>query len=222
MPRGTARLLTVNVVAVVHPDPGQTPGVTAIDKRAVDGPVSVTRLGLAGDRQMDPKHHGGRDQALYAFAREDVVPWEVELGRTITPGSFGENLTIEGLDVSDALVGEQWRIGNDRPDAVLVEVTMPRTPCKTFATWIGEPDWIKRFTAHGKVGAYLRVITEGIVQAGDPVEVVRRPAHGVTVGQMFRRLEPVAAGALVHAHEAGEIQLADKALRKAARARRSQ
>lgn len=213
-------LLAVNLVAEVRPDPGGEPGITAIDKRAVDGPVRVTMQGLVGDRQMDTKHHGGRDQALYAFAREDVVPWEDELGRALTPGSFGENLTIEGLEVSDAVVGERWRIGADRPDAVVVEATLPRTPCRTFATWMGEERWISRFTAHGRVGTYLRVLTEGTVRAGDPVEVVHRPAHGVTVGQVFRRLEPAAAQALVDAHAAGAIDLADKALRKATRAGR--
>jgi len=170
---------------------------------------------------MDRKHHGGRDQALYAFAREDVLTWEAELGRALAPGSFGENFTIEGLDVSDALVGEQWRIGGDRVDAVVVETTLPRTPCGTFATWMGEPRWIGRFTANGKVGTYLRVLTEGTVRAGDPVEVVHQPAHGITIGQLFRRLDPSAAQALVDARAAGEVELADKTLRKATRTSRS-
>jgi MOSC domain-containing protein YiiM len=219
MERITGRLLAVNVVAEIHRLAGES-GRTAIDKRPVDGPVQVTVLGLAGDRQMETRFHGGRDQALYAFAREDVLPWEAELGHPITPGSFGENLTFEGLEVSDALIGERWRIGGDRADAVVVETTMPRTPCNRFAAWIGEPRWVSRFTAHGKVGAYLRVIVEGSVRAGDPVEVVHRPSHGVTVGQLFRRLEPAAAQALVAAHAAGEIDLTGKALRKAQRVRR--
>ena len=215
------RLLAVNVVAEIHRAPGGV-GRTAIDKRPVEGSVGVTTLGLVGDRQMETKFHGGRDQALYAFAREDVLHWETELGRTITPGTFGENLTLEGFEVSDALVGERWLIGGDRADAVMVETTMPRTPCDRFAAWMGEPDWVKRFTAYGRVGTYLRVITEGAVRVGDPVQVVRRPGHGVTVGQMFRRLDPAAAQDLVDAHEAGEIELADKALRKARRVRRPQ
>ncbi len=215
----TGRVVAVNVVAEIHRLAGEL-GRTAIDKRPVDGPVEITALGLAGDRQMETKFHGGRDQALYAFAREDVLPWEAELERRIAPGSFGENLTLEGLEVSDALIGERWRIGGDRPDAVVVETTMPRTPCNRFAAWIGEPRWVSRFTAHGKVGSYLRVVTEGTVQAGDPVEVVHRPTHGVTVGQMFRRLDPAAAEALIDANGAGEIELTEKALRKARRARR--
>lgn len=214
-------MLAVNVVAEIRRARGED-GLTAIDKRPVLGTVGVTSLGLVGDRQMETKHHGGRDQAVYAFAREDVIPWEVEVGRTITPGSFGENLTIEGLEVSDALVGERWRIGGNRPDAVVVEATMPRTPCSRFAAWMGEPRWVTRFTERARVGTYLRVVVEGRVQAGDPVEVIYRPAHGVTVGQMFRRLEPAAARALVDAHAAGEIELADKALRKVVRASRSQ
>lgn len=212
------QLLAVNVVAQLHPDPGGTMPMTAIDKRPVEGLVQVTSLGVAGDRQMDTKHHGGRDQALYAFAREDVVDWEIELGHSITPGWFGENLTMEGVDVSDALVGEQWRIGGDRLNAVVVEVTSPRTPCNTFARWTGEAHWVSRFTAYGRVGAYLRVVEEGSVQAGDPVEVVHLPAHGVRVSQLLRQLDPAAGRALVDAHESGQVELADEAYRRAERA----
>ena len=214
------RLVAVNVVAQIRPNPGEKPDTTAIDKQPVDGPVAITAEGAEGDRQVDRRWHGGRDQALYAFAREDVEPWESELGRAIPPGTFGENLTTEGLEVSDAVVGERWRIGGDRADAVVVEATLPRTPCRTFAQWVDEPRWVSRFTKHGKVGAYLRVVTPGTVRAGDPIEVVHRPAHGVTVGQVFRRLGPDAARALVEAHRAGDVELAPKLERKAARTSR--
>jgi MOSC domain-containing protein YiiM len=152
---------------------------TAIDKRPVDGPVEVGPLGLAGDEQSHAAH-GGVHQALYAYADEDAHFWEAELGRSLWPGAFGENLTTTGLDVSGAVVGERWRIG-----PVLAEVTSPRTPCATFAGFWGVPDLVKRFTAAGRPGAFLRVVELGAVRAGDPVEVVSRPGHGVTVANLM-------------------------------------
>jgi MOSC domain-containing protein YiiM len=152
---------------------------TAIDKRPLDGRVPVGPLGLDGDEHSSPSH-GGPYQALYAYADEDAHFWEAELGRSLWPGAFGQNLTTTGLDVSGAVTGERWLVG-----PVLVEVTGPRIPCATFAGFWGVPDLIKRFTAAGRPGAYLRVIETGAVQAGDPVEVLSRPEHGVTVADML-------------------------------------
>lgn len=163
-------------------------GVTGIDKRPVDGPVRIAAPGpdgaggVAGDTVCDTRHHGGDDQAVYAVAREDLDDWERELGRTLRSGAFGENLTTVGLDVSGALIGERWRIGPD----VLLEVTCGRIPCRTFQGHLGEEQWVKRFTRKGAPGAYLRVIEPGEVRAGDPVEVVHRPGHEVTVALRFR------------------------------------
>ncbi|MBV7697113.1 MOSC domain-containing protein [Streptomyces sp. TRM70350] len=185
------RLLSVNlgrakaVPYTDHPD-----GVTGIDKRPVDEPVRVTApgpkgigaSGLAGDAVCHTRHHGGDDQAVYAVAREDLDAWERELGRSLTNGSFGENLTTSGVDVSGALIGERWRIG---PDVVL-EVTSGRIPCRTFQSHLGEPGWVKRFTQRGAPGAYLRVIAPGEVRASDPIEIVHRPDHDVTVALQFR------------------------------------
>ncbi|HLK94667.1 MAG TPA: MOSC domain-containing protein [Nocardioidaceae bacterium] len=156
---------------------------SAIDKRPVGGPVEVRRLGLDGDVQVERRHHGGPDQAVYAYAAEDLEVWAARLGRTLPPGSFGENLTLSGLDVTQARIGERWRIGT-----VLLEIGDVRTPCHTFQAWLGEPGWIKRFRAEGRPGAYLRVLEEGTLQAGDPIEVVERRDHDVTVGLMFRAL----------------------------------
>jgi MOSC domain-containing protein YiiM len=164
---------------------------TGIDKRPVDGPVAVTApgpkgdgaVGLAGDRAYDVAHHGGADQALYAYAREDLDLWQENLGRVLHNGrSFGENLTTAGVDVNAALVGERWRIGKD----VLLEVTGPRIPCATFQGWLDEPQWLKRFIAARRPGAYLRVLQEGSISAGDPIKVVSRPEHDVTVTLAFR------------------------------------
>jgi MOSC domain-containing protein YiiM len=137
---------------------------------------------VGGDAVCDLRHHGGSDQAVYAFAREDLDFWEGELGRPLGNGAFGENLTTSGIDIRGALIGERWRIG---PDLVL-EATSGRIPCRTFQAWLGEEGWLKRFTRQAVTGAYLRVITPGEIRAGDPIEIVHRPAHDVTVTMAFR------------------------------------
>lgn len=190
---GTARLIAVNVVHQVLPSPKSKVRVTAIDKRPQAGRVSVGELGLTGDTQCDTKHHGGPDQALYLYAREDADWWAAELGREIPPGLFGENLTTEGLDVTGALIGERWRLG----ETVEVEVRTPRTPCITFESRMGIPHWIKRFHQAGRPGAYLKVLRPGTIAAGDPVTVIHRPEHDVTVGRVFTDPEPATMQALL-------------------------
>jgi MOSC domain-containing protein YiiM len=185
------KLLSVNV-GRPRPVPytSQPDGVTGIDKQPAEGPVRVTApgpkgvgaSGLAGDAVCDTRHHGGDDQAVYAYAREDLDTWERELGRPLANGCFGENLTTDGLDVSGALIGERWRIG---PQVVL-EVTAGRIPCATFQGHMGERGWVKRFTRKAATGAYLRVIEPGEIRSGDPVEIVYRPDHGVTAAMQFR------------------------------------
>ncbi|MFC9639217.1 MOSC domain-containing protein [Streptomyces mirabilis] len=185
------KLLSLNIGrprAVPYTD--QPEGVTGIDKRPVDGPVRVTApgpkgvgaSGLAGDAVCDLRHHGGNDQAVYAVAREDLDDWGRELGRPLASGAFGENLTTQGLDVSGARIGERWRVGSE----VVLEVTCGRIPCRTFQGHVGEQRWVKRFTQKGAPGAYLRVIEPGDIRAGDPIEVVHRPDHEVTVALAFR------------------------------------
>jgi MOSC domain-containing protein YiiM len=179
-------LISVNVAAPRR-DESRAAGLTGIDKRPAGGPVRVDvpgdgQSGVGGDQIFDVSSHGGVDQAVYAYAREDLDRWQEELGRQLTAGTFGENFTTSGIDVTGALIGERWRIG---AEAVL-EVTGPRRPCVTFASWMDEKRWVKRFTERGAPGAYFRVITPGAVAAGDPVEVVHRPSHDVTVGVTFR------------------------------------
>ncbi|MFJ6655062.1 MOSC domain-containing protein [Streptomyces sp. NPDC091377] len=185
------KLLSVNLgQARAVPYTDHPEGVTGIDKRPVAGPVRVAApgpkgiggSGLTGDAVCSLKHHGGDDQAVYAMAREDLDAWELDLGRALPDGSFGENLTTEGLDVSGALIGERWRIGAE----VVLEVTSGRIPCRTFQGHLGEERWVRRFTERGAPGAYLRVIEPGEIRAGDAVEIVRRPEHGVTVAMEFR------------------------------------
>jgi MOSC domain-containing protein YiiM len=186
------RVLSVNVGRPRANAWKQSTSVTGIDKRPVSGPVLVTApgpkgngdVGLAGDRVYDVKHHGGTDQAVYAYAREDLDTWAGELGQALPSGVFGENLTTEGVAVNEALIGERWRVG----DELLLEVSCPRIPCGTFQGWLEQDGWIKRFTQAGLPGGYLRVISPGLVRAGDPVRVEARPAHQVTVALTFRAL----------------------------------
>ena len=185
------RVLSVNV-GQPRLNPWKTMKLTGIDKRPVAGPVMVTRprapgmglVGLAGDRVYDVMNHGGPDRAVYAYAREDLDFWAAELGRPLPNGVFGENLTTEGADANGALIGERWRIG---PDLIL-EVSAPRIPCGTFQGWLAQAGWVKRFVLAAMPGPYFRVIEPGEIQAGDPIEVVHRPDHDVTVAVSFRAL----------------------------------
>lgn len=163
-------------------------GTTGIDKRPVDGPVAVSApgpkgvggSGLAGDHISDTANHGGNDQAVYAYAREDLDAWQVDLGRDLPSGAFGENLTTLGVDVNGAVIGETWAVGT-----ALLQVSCPRMPCVTFAVWLGQRRWVPRFTAARTPGAYLRVLRAGEVSAGDAVRVVDVPDHGVDVRTAF-------------------------------------
>jgi MOSC domain-containing protein YiiM len=208
-----AEVLAVCTVHELLPDRGI--GVTAIDKRPVGKPLRVRKLGLHGDVQADRKWHGGEDQAVYAYAEEDAAWFAHELGREIPPGLFGENLRTQGVDVSGAVIGEHWRIG----DKTVLEVTSPRNPCGTFERRMGIKGWVKRFEERGAPGTYFRVIRSGDVQAGDTIEVVDRPEHGVTIGGWFSRSSADDAQALLDADRSGTIRLqpdlrrqADKAL----------
>jgi MOSC domain-containing protein YiiM len=167
--------------AVLLPLPGKRPDRSGIDKRPVTGRVAVLELGLDGDVQVNKKHHGGEGQAIYAYAQEDAEWWTAELGRELPPGRFGENLRTAGLDLTHTVVGERWRVGT-----TLLEVTDPRIPCANFERFWGVPKLIERFTAKGATGAYLRVLETGAIGAGDAVQIVSRPDHGVTLETVFR------------------------------------
>lgn len=199
---GTASLLAVCRVHRLLPDASSV-GRTAIDKRAVSGPVPVNVLGVQGDSQANRVHHGGPDQALYAYSQADADFWAHELQRDLPPGVFGENLRVSGIEPTGAVIGERWRIGSD----VEVEVTSPRTPCATFQRWLGEPKFVKLFTAEGRVGAYLRVVRPGTIQAGDHIQPLFIPAHGVTVGKWFSQPDLPSMQALKDADARGEIRL---------------
>jgi MOSC domain-containing protein YiiM len=173
------RLLSVNVGAVRQIELAGRPRTTAIWKHPVSGRVAVWGVNLVGDQQADRRVHGGPDRAVYAYAREDYAWWERQLDRPLDPGMFGENLTTEGIDVTGALVGEQWRVGS-----VVLQVTSPRVPCWKLGVRMGDPGFPRRFAAGGRPGAYLAIVEEGQVGAGDRIQVLHRPGHGVTVGLM--------------------------------------
>src|SRR5690606_15488856 len=169
-------------------------GRSGIDKRPTTAAGAVRApgdrrsgpgSGLDGDLVGNRRYHGGDDQAVYAYAREDLDGWERTLDRDLANGMFGENLTTLGVDVTGAVIGERWRLGSD---GLVLEVSRPRTPCRTFTTFLGIRGWADTFTRAGKPGAYLRVINPGRVRAGDPVTVTDRPDHGVTIGLVFRAM----------------------------------
>jgi MOSC domain-containing protein YiiM len=177
----SALVLSVNVGSVRAVRHAGADVVTGIFKLPVAGRVAVTGVNLAGDDQGDRSVHGGPDRAVYAYASEDYDWWNRELGRELPPGTFGENLTIRGIDVNAALVGERWRIGT-----TVLQVTTPRFPCYKLAMKMEDPKFVKRFGAALRLGSYLSIVTEGALESGDTIEIVHRPAHGLTVGEMSR------------------------------------
>lgn len=184
-----AHVDSVNLAGIgVNPDArahGRSTGI----RKVPTGDLTVVRSpgpkgsGLVGDTIGNQKLHGGDDQAVYAYAREDLDHWETELARDITNGMFGENLTTVGIDVTRALIGERWRIGTE---GLLLEVSAPRTPCRTFAAFLAADRWIKTFTVAAKPGAYLRVLSPGAVRSGDEIVIAHRPDHDVTIEMAFR------------------------------------
>jgi MOSC domain-containing protein YiiM len=195
---------TVESVNVGEPRPVEVNGHTvwtAIWKSPVEGRVALHGVNLSGDDQADRTVHGGPDKAVYAYGAEDTELWEAELGRSLGPGAFGENLTVRGLPVSGAVIGERWAVGS-----TLLEVAQPRLPCFKLGLRMGDPRFLKRFAAAGRPGAYLRVIREGDIGAGDEIEVTTRPAHGVTSAVVSQAIthEPQLLGAALRAPELPE------------------
>jgi MOSC domain-containing protein YiiM len=170
------RVLAVNVGRPRLVGAGRRAVSTAIWKAPVEGRVAVGGVNLAGDDQADRSVHGGPDKAVYAYAVEETRTWEGELDRALGPGAFGENLTTEGIDVSGAVIGERWRVGT-----TLLEVAQPRLPCFKLALRMDEPAFVKRFAEASRPGAYLRIVEEGDLGAGDAIVVESRPGHGVTM-----------------------------------------
>jgi MOSC domain-containing protein YiiM len=186
------RVRSVNL-ARPRPNPFKSASSTGIYKEPVDGPVEIRPpgskerglgSGLVGDFVGDRRSHGGNDQAVYAYAEEDLHWWQKQLGEPLTFGQFGENLTTTKVDVNGAKIGERWRVG----DTLQLQVTDPRIPCGTFRGRMDRAGWLKTFVRSQRPGAYLRVVTEGVVRSGDTIEVVHQPDHDVTISLVFRAL----------------------------------
>lgn len=175
------RLVSVNVGSVRTIDWNGRQVTTGIYKKPVDGRRPVRGVNVDGDDQADRRVHGGPDMAVYAYAAEDYRWWEDELGRPLAPGTFGDNLTVEGVSPSDAVLGERWRVGS-----AVLRVTQPRIPCYKLGIRMGDPRFPSRFAAAGRPGTYLAIEEEGEVGAGDGVDVLSRPDHAVTVGDVER------------------------------------
>ena len=152
---------------------------TGIRKRSIDGPVTIGTQNVAGDSICDLEHHGGADQAVYAYSSDDYAWWSEQLGSELEPGTFGENLTIDGLP-SDLNVGDRLLIGD-----VLLEATAPRIPCNTLAAQMQDRQFGLAFRRAERPGIYFRVLNEGEVAAGDSVTFVENPAPVVTILDLY-------------------------------------
>src|SRR3954447_25748537 len=209
----TARLLSVNVGTPLRlRTPRGRQVRTAIWKQPVEGRVAVRGVNVEGDQQADLRVHGGPDKAVYAYASEDTAFWQDELQRELGPGAFGENLTLTGVEVTNARIGERWAIGT-----TVLEVCQPRFPCFKLGIRFDDPKMVKRFGEARRPGAYLRIVTEGAIAAGDPIEVVHEPAHDVTIALVSEAVlhDETLLPRLIEADELAE-DLRDWAARRAA------
>lgn len=179
----SAHVVSVNVGGPAPLNTGTRVVPSAIVKPPISGPVAVRGVNLAGDEQADKVHHGGPDQAVYAYAGEDTAWWSAQLGRPLGPGVFGENLTLAEVDVSGARIGERWRVGTAE-----LRVAGPRVPCFKLGTIMGDQRFLRAFLRAGRPGAYLAIAAEGELEAGDAVEIVHRPEHEVSVALVIGAL----------------------------------
>lgn len=174
-------VLSVNVGGAREFDYRGRPARSAIWKSPVAGRVAVAGVNLAGDDQADREAHGGPDKAVYAYAVEDARWWASKVGRPFAHAEFGENLTTEGIAVNDALVGERWAVGT-----TVLEVSEPRVPCWRLGVRMNDPGFVRVFTEALRPGAYLRIVVEGDVGAGDEVRILSKPDHDLSVRDVFR------------------------------------
>ena len=181
MAPGNAKILSVNVGGVRNFDYHGRPAQSAIWKSPVSGRVAARGINLAGDRQADLGAHGGFDKAVYAYSVEDHRWWEREIGRSLSYGEFGENLTTEGMELNDALVGERWQIGS-----AVFEVSEPRIPCWRLGVRMNDETFPRRFGKALRPGTYLRIVGEGDVAAGDEIRILEKPDHDLTIRDVFR------------------------------------
>jgi MOSC domain-containing protein YiiM len=174
-------ILSINIGTVRTIGNANVSGQTGIYKLPVAGPVQVTAAGLADDVIADTRNHGGPDQAVYVYGGADYAWWTAELGRELTPGTFGENLTISDLESAPLAIGDRLQVGG-----VILEVTAPRIPCWKLAQRMGDPGFVKRFRAAERPGFYCRVVRAGELRTGEPVTMTPYAGERVTVAEVFR------------------------------------
>ena len=204
------RLLSVNVGQARPIRNAKRSGETGIFKNPVDTSVRVTSGGLAGDAICDTENHGGADQAVYVFGAPDYDWWSEELGRNLPPGTFGENLTIAGLESAGLSIGDRLRVGS-----AVLEVTAPRIPCVTLATRMGDPSFVKRFRRAERPGVYCRVIEEGWMRAGDIATLERYRGETLPAIEMFRDFfRPDPSEATIRRHLAAPVAVRDRAAKE--------
>lgn len=177
---GDMRVLSINVGREETIDFGKRSFRTGIRKRPADGAVHIGTDAVAGDMICDKEHHGGLDQVVYAYSADDYEWWSARLGRSVGPGTFGDNLTIEGLP-ADMNVGDRLLIGE-----VLLEVTAPRIPCSTLAAQMQDSSFGMAFRKAERPGIYFRVLNEGEISAGDTVTYIENPAPVVSILDLYR------------------------------------
>ena len=157
---------------------------SAIGKHPVAGPVKVEGINVAGDAQADRRVHGGPSKAVYAYASEDYAWWSEQLGRPLGPGTFGENLTLEAIDLHACAVGEIWTVGT-----ALLRVTEPRTPCFKLGIQMGDADFVTRFRNARRFGAYFTIDQPGVVTSGDNAQLLRQPDELLTIAEFITAIE---------------------------------
>lgn len=181
MNQPAAKLISINVGTPREFEYKGRTAISAIWKSPLTGRVAAKGVNLDGDDQADREAHGGFDKAIYAYAMEDLQWWEQQIEQNIEHGQFGENLTTQGLDVNNALVGERWQIGS-----TILEVSEPRIPCWRFGVRMNDKTFPKIFTQALRPGSYLRIIQEGDVGTGDEIKIIEKPQHYLTIKDVFR------------------------------------
>ena len=175
------KLISVNIGKVRTLQRKDHVETTGIFKMPISVPTRINKLGMEGDVIISKKHHGGSDQAIYIYGTSDYAWWTQELGREIQPGTFGDNLTISELISADFNIGDIIHVSE-----VMLQVTAPRIPCGTFAAWMEDPQWVKKFRHAERPGLYCRVLQEGIVKADDLVAIEKYSGETLSVLRMFR------------------------------------
>jgi MOSC domain-containing protein YiiM len=173
-----AEVVSVNVGAVRTVDWFGRAVTTAICKTPVDGRVAVRGVNLDGDDQADRRVHGGPDKAVYAYAVEDYEWWSQELGREVERATFGENLTVVGVDLGALVIGSRWIVGTTE-----LEVSQPRQPCFKLGIRMGDAGFVDHFDAAARFGAYFRIVREGDVGAGDAITILPA-AEGIRLAEL--------------------------------------